>query len=184
MFRRLLTVGAMTMLLVLSVMVAPTQAATMPSKQTWLNDTAKALSGSRTYVGQRVANTSGRLAINLDIDNTSLQTYYDRGKAIPATLRLVRYAKARGVSIFFNTGRPVSAHDSSIRQLRRAGFPVDGMCLKQRWESLSHSKRECRRFYVKKGFKLIANVGNRSTDFIGGYSTPAYKLPNYSNRLG
>jgi len=36
----------------------------------------------------------------------------------------------------------------------------------------------------EEGFKLIANVGNRSTDFIGGYSTPAYKLPNYSNRLG
>ena len=113
----------------------------MPSKQAWLDDTVKALSGSRTYVGKRVANTPGRLALNLDIDNTSLQTYYDRGKAIPATLRLARYAKARGVSIFFNTGRHVSKHDRSIRELRRAGFPVDGMCLKQRWETLSESKR-------------------------------------------
>ena len=129
MLRRLLTVAMMAMVLVLSVLAAaPTQAAAMPSKQTWLDDTVKALSGSRTYVGKRVANTPGRLALNLDIDNTSLQTYYDRGKAIPATLRLVRYAKARGVSIFFNTGRHVSLHDKSIRQLKAAGFPVDGMC--------------------------------------------------------
>ena len=179
MLRRLLTVAMMAMVLVLSVMAAPTQAATVPSKQAWLDDTVKALAGSRTYVGKRVANTSGRLAINLDIDNTSLQTYYDRGKAIPATLRLVRYAKARGVSIFFNTGRHVSMHDSVDPPAQARGLPGRRHVLKQRWETLSESKRQCRRFYVKKGFKLIANVGNRRTDFIGGYSTPAYRLPNY-----
>ncbi len=77
-------------------------------QRAWLQDTAQALSGSRAYVARRVADTAAQLALNLDIDNTSLQTYYDRGRAIPATLRLVRYAKSRGVAILFNTGRPVS----------------------------------------------------------------------------
>ena len=184
MFRRLLTVVGMTVVLVLSVMVAPTQAAKMPSHRAWLNDTAQALSGSRTYVARRVANTRGKLALNLDIDNTSLQTYYNRGKAIPATLRLARYAKSRGVAILFNTGRHVSKRKSSKAQLRRAGFPVNNVCLKHRGESLSHSKQRCRRIFVRGGYRLIANIGNRSTDFVGGNYMRSYRLPNYGNRLG
>jgi len=184
MYRRLLTVVTMTAVLVLSVMVAPTQAAPMPSKREWLSDTVKALTGSRAYVGGRVANTKGRLALNLDIDNTSLQTYYARGKAVPATLRLVRYAKSKGVYILFNTGRHVSKRKAAVAQLRRAGFPVDGLCARSTGESLTHSKRECRRSFVLNGYRLIANIGNRSTDFVGGHSQRAYMLPNYGNRLG
>ena len=184
MFRRLVTVSTMTVILVLSVMVAPTQAATMPSKRAWLNDTVQALYGSRTYVGSRVADTSGKLALNLDIDNTSLQTYYDRGKAIPATLRLVRYAKSKGVYILFNTGRLGSQRTKMVAQLRRAGFPVDNVCTRQYGKSLSYGKQRCRQIYVNRGFRLIANIGNRSTDFVGGNYMRAYKLPNYGNRLG
>ena len=185
MFRRLLIVATTAVVLVLSVMVAPTQSARMPSHRAWLNDTEQALSGSRTYVARRVADTRGRLALNLDIDNTSLQTYYNRGKAVPATLRLARYAKSRGVSILFNTGRHISKRASSKAQLRRAGFPVDGICARRKGESLSHSKRQCRRHFVNvKGFRLIANIGNRRTDFVGGNYMRAYRLPNYGNRLG
>ena len=183
MFRRLLTVAAMTVVLVLSVMVAPSQAARMPSKRAWLQDTSQALSGSRAYVARRVADTRGKLALNLDIDNTSLQSYYDRGKAIPATLRLVRYANSRGVDILFNTGRHVSLRKKTVRQLRRAGFPVDNLCMKHRGESLSHSKQRCRRIFVKGGYTLIENIGNRSTDFVGRHYLRAYRLPNYGGRL-
>jgi predicted secreted acid phosphatase len=184
MLRRLLAVATMSLVLVLSVLVPPTQAAGMPSKRAWLHDTAQALSGSRAYVAYRVRDTRGKLALNLDIDNTSLQTYYDRGKAVPATLRTVRYAKSRGVDILFNTGRNVSLRTKTVRQLRRAGFPVDNLCMKHRGESLSHSKQRCRRIFVKGGYKLIENIGNRSTDFVGGNYMRAYKLPNYGNRLG
>ena len=130
----------------------PTQAAPMPSKRKWLNDTVKALYGSRTYVGNRVADTGGKLALNLDIDNTSLQTYYDRGKAIPATLRLVRYAKSKGVYILFNTGR----HVSSARQVDRASSGArasrsTACALAQRGSRCRTSKQRCRRFYVNNG---------------------------------
>ena len=183
MYRRLLAVATMTLVLVLSGTVAPTQAASMPSKRAWLEDTVQALSGSRAYVAKRVADTPGKLALNLDIDNTSLQTYYARGKAVPATLRLVRYAKSRGVDIFFNTGRNVSIRKKTARQLRRAGFPVDNLCMKHKGESLTHSKQRCRRIFVRGGYRLIENIGNRSTDFVGGNYMRAYRLPNYGNRL-
>ena len=34
------------------------------------------------------------------------------------------------------------------------------------------------------GFTIIANIGNRTTDFYGNNYEKAYRLPNYGNRLG
>ena len=34
-----------------------------------------------------------------------------------------------------------------------------------------------------KGFRLIANIGNRRTDFVGGNYMRGYKLPDYGGRL-
>jgi predicted secreted acid phosphatase len=182
--RRILTVAALAAVLVLSVLVAPTQAARMPSKTKWQSDTYKALYGSRAYVRNRVARGGTKLALNLDIDNTSLATYYATGKPVPATLRLVKYAKSKGVYILFNTGRNVSLRQRTIAQLKRAGYPVDGLCAHYKGESLAHSKQRCRASFVKNGFHLIANIGNRRTDFVGKNYERAFRLPNYSNRLG
>jgi predicted secreted acid phosphatase len=182
--RRILTVAALAAVLVLSVLVAPSQAARMPSKAQWQSDTYKALYGSRAYVRNRVAKGGTKLALNLDIDNTSLSTYYATGKPVAATLRLVKYAKSKGVYILFNTGRNVSLRQRTIAQLKRAGYPVDGLCAHYKGESLSHSKQRCRASFVKNGFHLIANIGNRRTDFVGKNYERAFRLPNYSNRLG
>ena len=114
---------------------------------------ASGAAGSRPYVADRAARGGRKLALNLDIDNTSLQTYYDPGKAIPATLRLARYAKSKGVYVLFNTGRNVKMRDRTIRQLRRAGFPVDGLCAHYKGESLAHSKQRCRRSFVNNGLQ-------------------------------
>jgi hypothetical protein len=170
--------------MVLTVMVSSTQAARMPSKQHWLHDTETALSGSGAYVADRVAKGGTKLALNLDIDNTSLATRYDAGKPVPATLRLVRYAKSKGVYILFNTGRNVRQRARTIAQLKRAGYPVDGLCAHYKGERLAHSKQRCRASFVHNGFHLIANIGNRSTDFAGGNYERAFRLPNYGNRLG
>ncbi len=183
--RKLLTVAALSVVLVLSGLVAaPGEAAPMASRNAWLHDTVTALSGARPYVSNRVAKGGSKLALNLDIDNTSLQTYYARGKAIPATLRLARYAKSKGVSILFNTGRNVSLRKKTIAQLKKAGFPVDGLCAHYKGVPLAKSKQRCRQSFVNNGFTIIANVGNRSTDFTGGNYERAYRLPNYGNRLG
>ncbi len=156
----------------------------MPSERQWLRDTVSALAGSRAYVRDRAARGGGQLALNLDIDNTSLRSHYDPGRSVPATLRLVRYAKSKGVYILFNTGRNVRQRSATIAELKRAGYPVDGLCAHYKHEPLAHSKQRCRAAFVNNGFTLIANIGNRSTDFVGGDYERAFRLPNYRHRLG
>jgi hypothetical protein len=184
MSRRLPLTVLLAVCLVLLVLVPSSDAARMPSKKKWVADTTKALYGSRTYVRDRVAKGGTKLALNLDIDNTSLASHYAPGRPVPATMRLVTYAKTKGVYILYNTGRHVSARASTIRQLKSAGLPVDGLCARYQGESLTRSKQRCSQSFVNNGFTIIANVGNRSTDFVGKNYERAYRLPNYGNRLG
>jgi hypothetical protein len=185
---RLLSPAFVTLALLLTVLAPPSEASGLPSEKQWISDTYKAMRGSRAYVRDRVAQSSNqggtKLAINLDIDNTSLATRYDPGAPVAVTLRLVNYAKSKGVYILFNTGRNVSKRKSTIAQLKRAGYPVDGLCAHYKGEPLAKSKQRCRQSFVNNGFTIIANVGNRRTDFVGGNYERAFRLPNYGNRLG
>jgi HAD superfamily, subfamily IIIB (Acid phosphatase) len=187
--RRVLAIAFVVLAMTLTVLVpSSADAARLPSKKKWVADTYQAMYGSRAYVRDRVARSSNqggtKLALNLDIDNTSLATKYDTGKPVAVTLRLVQYAKSKGVYILFNTGRNVSQRAQTIAGLKRAGYPVDGLCAHYKGEALRHSKQRCRQSFTNNGFTIIANIGNRSTDFVGGNYERAYRLPNYGNRLG
>ena len=50
-------------------------------------------------------------------------------------------------------------------------------------EALEDSKQRCRRHFVAEGYTIIANVGNRSTDFVGGDYRRAFRLPSYRDQL-
>ena len=163
---------------------AASSATALPSKRQWLADTRAAMYGSRSYVGHRVARGGHRLAVNFDIDNTSLATYYDRGAAVPVTLRFARYARSHGVALLFNTGRRRDRLSGVARSLRRVGYGVRELCGRRPGEALTHGKQRCRRHFRAEGYTLIANVGNRSTDFTGGGYERAFRLPSYGNRLG
>lgn len=183
MTRRLIAAALLATALLMSVLVAPTQAA-VPSKQQWLTDTAHAMSGSRAWLHDRVAKGGRGLTVNLDIDNTALATHYDRGHATPVVLRFAQYAASLGVRVVFNTGRNQSELRQAVAGLRRSGYAVGGICGRRTGESLSTSKQRCRQYFVDKGYRIVANVGNRSTDFVGGNYERAYRLPNYGNQLG
>jgi predicted secreted acid phosphatase len=99
-------------------------------------------------------------------------------------LRFAKYAQKRGVAVVFNTGRREDALAKPSAWLRAAGYPVAGMCGRRAGEAVAVSKQRCRQQYVDAGYTIIANVGNRSTDFVGGNYERAFKLPNYNNRLG
>jgi predicted secreted acid phosphatase len=180
--RRLIAPALLALALVLSVLVSPAEAA-MPTRQRWVADTYKALNGSRAYVRDRVARGGSKLAINFDIDNTALATHYAAGKAVAPSLRLAKYAKSKGVYILFNTGRNVSQRARTIAELKAAGYPFDGLCAHYPGEALAKSKQRCRLSFVNNGFTIIANVGNRSTDFVGTNYESSHRLPNYGNRL-
>lgn len=136
--RRLVAVALLSTALVLSLLVSPAEAA-MPSKKRWVSDTYKEMLGSRAYVGDRVAKGGSKLAINLDIDNTALATFYDAGTPVAATLRLARHADAKGVSILFNTGRRQGRLTPIVGALRRAGYPIDGLCSRKRGRGWSRA---------------------------------------------
>jgi hypothetical protein len=165
-------------------LVAPASAALPPESQ-WRHDVRHAMSGSRTYVAARVDGTA-HLAVNLDIDNTSLATQYDGGRRVFVVRRFADFAHARGVAVLFNTGR-LRGDGRMVRvarRLRAEGFTVNSICGRAGDnEGLSHSKRRCRARFVHQGYTIIANVGNRSTDFTGGNYERAFRLRNYGNQL-
>lgn len=163
-------------------LLGPVPAHALPSEDTWHEDVAEAMAGSRRFLERR-ADNGGRLAINLDIDNTALATEYDTGEATRRVLRFARKAHRLDIAVFFNTARPRSDVRRSARVLRRAGYTVDDICGRKAGESRVHSKKRCRRGFRAEGFRLIANVGNNPTDFRGGGYDRAFRLPNYDGRL-
>ena len=166
---------------------APVQARSdVPSRAQWLADVRAAMKGSRGDVRARLAakKPGERLAVNFDIDNTVLASYYDGGGAIPKMLKLARFLERRGVAVLFNTGRESGLRRSTGRQLERNDFPVDGLCLRARGRSLVFGKQRCRDLFIARGYTLIANVGNNDTDFEGDGYERAYRLPDYDGALG
>ncbi len=188
--RRLCAVALLATALLGTLLVSPAQAA-VPTRQEWLAETGSTMYGSRIWLRERVAQppakgqaTPVRYALNLDIDNTSLQTYYAPGLAVPATLRLATYAHTKGVAVLFNTGRRYDRLRSIKRSLREAGYVYARVCGRLPGESLTSGKQRCRQAFVDEGYTILANVGNRSTDFEGGNYERAYRLPDYDNQLG
>ena len=162
----------------------------MPPQRQWVADVRTAMDGSLTYLQRRArrARADGvpvrRLAVNLDIDNTALASYYDHGAPVRPVLRFAREADDLGMQVFFNSHRPQTTWRTTLRALRRAGYPVDRLCLALRGERVRHGKRRCRASFTTDGFRLVADVGNRRTDFVGGGYERAYDLPDYGGRLG
>ncbi len=181
--RKLFTVMLLATVMVMSVLIAPSEAAA-PSKKRWLKDTRTAMYGSRAFINSRLTQGGTKLAVNFDIDNTSLATYYRRGKAVPVVLRFAKYANKQGVAILFNTGRTENNLTQPLAWLRKAGYPVSGICARHSGEGLVAGKQRCRQQYVDAGYTLIANIGNRSTDFEGGNYERAFRLPSYGKTLG
>ncbi|MEV0961315.1 HAD family acid phosphatase [Streptomyces sp. NPDC049910] len=159
---------------------------------TWQRDVTAALATARPYVEQRTAGAAGeRLAMVLDIDNTSLETDFHYfweypTPAVGQVLDLVRYADSRGVDIFFVTARPGIIETLTSYNLRKAGFPVDGLyvrSLPDLFDEVSTYKTGKRKEIEAKGYTIIANVGNRSSDLAGGHAERTFKLPDYGGKL-
>ena len=182
---RVLAAAFVALALALTVLVpSSADAAAMPSKKKWVADTYKALNGSRIYVRDRVAEGGTKLGAQPrhrqhlagDVlrhrqagrgDAAAGEVRQEQGRLHPVQHRPQRKPRAK-----------------TIAGLKRAGYPVDGLCAHYKGEALRHSKQRCRQSFVNNGFTIIANIGNRSTDFVGGNYERAYRLPNYGNRLG
>jgi acid phosphatase len=145
------------------------------------------------FLDRRAAHvgTNQKLAVVLDIDETSLSNYQQllqsgfafnknafdvwvgtgQAPAIPGTLRLYKEAQRRGVSVFFITGRPESQRAVTERNLQAQGY-TNWQQLILRSSSLSSEtvdtyKSNARARIVSQGYKLVLNVGDQWSDLKG-----------------
>lgn len=157
----------------------------LPDQSEWRSDVRDAMDGSRAYLARRADRDRGRLAVNLDIDNTALATHYAPGEATPAVLRFALRAHRLDMAVLFNTARRQG--EGNLRKakamLREAGYPVTRICGRHRATSIVDGKQRCRRLFRERGYTLVANVGNRRTDFAGRGYERAFRLPSYGGRL-
>ncbi len=158
----------------------------VPSRDQWVKDVNKVMRGSGNHLRERTASGEPGLAINFDIDNSSIASYYDghQAGAIPRIKKFADLATKLGVTLVFNTGRINTQSARTINQLTDAGYSVGLLCMRKKGETIPHGKQRCRDKFVRKGLTLIANVGNNPTDFTGDGYEEAYRLPNYGGELG
>ncbi|WP_338674022.1 HAD family acid phosphatase [Streptomyces sp. SCSIO 30461] len=159
---------------------------------TWQRDIDAVIAVARPYIEQRTSQPSGKKqAIVLDIDNSSLETDFHPfwewpTPAIKQVRDLVRFADSRGVDIFFVTARPGIIYSITDYNLRKAGYPVDGLYVRDLpdlFDEVSAYKTRKRSEIEAKGYTIIANIGNRDTDLVGGHAERTFKLPDYDGAL-
>jgi acid phosphatase len=145
-----------------------------------------------------------RLAMVLDIDETSLSNYCEMKRedygfiskpfnewavspeadmVLPGTLRLFNKARAAGVEVFFITGRPEEQRAATARNLEAAGYKGwKGLSLRkgaQKEMPTVAYKSEERRKIVDAGYRIVMSVGDQWSDLNGDPRAEiSVKLPN------
>ena len=164
----------------------------------------RAINYLRSRVNENNFESEGKnkLAIVFDIDETCLSNYkslksLDFGfqadslvpllekaddPAIEPTLKLYKYAKQNGVTVFFITGRPEGLRLITEANLKKAGFSEwEKLFLKpEKYEqkSVIPYKSGARKSIEEEGYTIVVNIGDQWSDLAGGHSESVYKLPN------
>ena len=139
-------------------------------------------------------------AVVLDIDETSLSNMaclkaagYElsglatcvvakRGTAIAPARAVVKSAQRKGVKVVFITGRSDPLRAPTLENLRAQGFTGSYELVTQPADYALDSKvpykSGARRSLTKRGYRILANVGDQQSDLAGGYAARTFKLPN------
>ena len=147
------------------------------------------------FLQQRAAHKGAheKLAVVLDIDETTLSNYaemlkanfeYDakafnawvesaQAPAIPGTLRIMQEARKLGVDVFFLTGRPEVQRAATERNLRAQGFegwkelilraPDQAGLTALDYKSAERGK------IAADGYRIVLNVGDQWSDLRGSH---------------
>jgi predicted secreted acid phosphatase len=158
---------------------------------TWQEDCQAVMDQALPYLKQRIAaaKPGEKQAIVFDIDNTTLETDFGFSYPQPANkpvLEAARYAQERGVALFFVTARPDIIYSFTEYNLKQAGYQVSGLYVRNfidLFKNVAEYKTAQRVDVEKKGYTIIANIGNSATDLSGGHAEKTYKLPDYDGQL-
>lgn len=157
----------------------------MPAKSVWLSRVRKSLHGAIAELNAAVATAKdpSKLAIVLDIDNTSIQTHYNWPKPVKPTRKVANHAAALGMHVFFVTGRTASQIKGLDPILFDDGYRYDRIYPRPAGMGLAASKQANRAKIVKRGFTIVMDIGNRHTDMVGADTGIQHKLPSLGGRL-
>lgn len=176
----------------------------------WAKDTGAQIDKAKRYLNKQLDAGTKNPALVLDIDDTSMLTYgweadeqfvYDKDKAeqqinagkfpaIQPTLELTKWAKARGVKLYFLTGRPEHQRAATERNLAAKGYPKpDGAFLKPETKPVPwlpcgldcdtvQYKSGTRQYIEQQGNTIAVNIGDQNSDLQGGHAKLGVKLPN------
>jgi predicted secreted acid phosphatase len=171
----------------------------------WNRAVKKQATKAKAYLVKRThgRHEAKKPALVLDIDETSLNNYpclnreggipYDAGiyagcvvaydaPAVNPVRSLFKLARQLKVKVFFITGRPEGLRDGTLTNLKAAGYKGKyGLVLQPSGyndPSMVPYKSGARKQIEKRGFTIIANVGDQQSDLKGGHSERTYKLPN------
>ena len=102
--------------------------------------------------------------------------------AIAPTLDLFDAAKAKGVAIFFISGRNDGGAERSatVANLTSAGYGgwTEIKLRPSGYNSVEAYKTAMRASIEEAGYTIIANIGDQYSDLRGGYAKRVWKLPN------
>jgi predicted secreted acid phosphatase len=157
----------------------------------------------KTLIQYNQSNNKKKLALVLDIDDTSLSTYnqlkqfnfantdkiwslIEANNTLPAilpTLSLYQYCIKHNVAVFFISARWPQYKKATIYALHKAGYTkFKGLYLlpeNYKNSSFSSFKLNARKAIEAKGYTIIMSIGDQFSDLQGGAALYTYKLPNY-----
>ncbi|MFI6441402.1 HAD family acid phosphatase [Streptomyces sp. NPDC050759] len=158
---------------------------------TWQTDCQAVMGQALPYLKTRIAATrpGEKQAIVFDIDNTTLETDFGFSYPAPANkpvLDVAKYAQEHGVSLFFVTARPDIIASVTNYNLKHVGYQVSGLYVRNfidLFKDVAAYKTAQRADIENKGYTIIANIGNSTTDLTGGHAEKTFKLPDYDGQL-
>ncbi len=109
--------------------------------------------------------------------------YKSRAKAIKETKRFYDYLVSKNIRVIFLSGRDEEVKEATIKNLIEQGYTkFDTVITRTKEEQhipAAKFKASKREELVKKGYEIIANIGDQWSDLVGGNSGYKIKLPNY-----
>jgi len=166
-------------------------------------DVNAALIEAQNYLAKRIAenkNKEQKLALVLDIDDTSIEEYdfwykHDFSRhavmtvgdskidfpPIKPTLELYNYAKQNGVAVFFITGRHEKDRQNTIRILHHAGYDNwNFLYMRADNDKIPAEKYKTvlRKQIEESGYDIALSIGDQNSDLKGGYADYTVKVPN------
>jgi predicted secreted acid phosphatase len=157
---------------------------------------------ARDYLETVVKNApkEDKLAAVFDIDETSLSNWeamadcgfcsynvqsklysIEHDPAIVPVLELFNFAKKKGITVFFVTGRQESQRAATIKNLNEVGYSGWADLIMQpdgNKPPASVFKPRDRQVIVDKGYRIILNIGDQASDLAGCCAERVFKVPN------